>query len=70
MDSDERLKDFGNRVRNMRKAKGYSQEAFAHKVGLDRSYMGRVERGEKNVTLLKITQLKEALGVSFAELLD
>lgn len=67
---DSKLEDFGQRVRSIRKEKGLSQEQMAEKAGLDRSYMGHIERGEKNITLLKIYQIKEALQVSFAELLD
>lgn len=67
---DSKLEDFGLRVRSIRKEQGLSQEQMAEKAGLDRSYMGHIERGEKNITLLKIYQIKEALQVSFAELLD
>ena len=45
------LKAFGQAVRECRSARGFSQEGFAHYCGLDRSYMGGVERGERNVTL-------------------
>ena len=52
---------FGQTIRKIRKEKGLSQEAFADLAGLDRSYMGCIERGEKNVTLTKIFQLTDAL---------
>ena len=53
--SAKRLKAFGRKVREIRKEQGLSQEALAARAGLDRSYMGHIERGEKNVTLTKIT---------------
>ncbi|WP_347709851.1 helix-turn-helix domain-containing protein [Halomonas gemina] len=64
----EKLVAFGKRVRELRKNKGLSQDGFAVLSGIDRSYMGQVERGEKNVTLIKIYQLSEALGVEVADL--
>ena len=59
---------FGERVRHLRKKRGWSQEAFAHAAGLDRSYMGSIERGERNVSLENICLIATALGVSPAEL--
>ena len=59
---------FGERVRHLRKERGWSQEAFAHTVGLDRSYVGSVERGERNVSLENICLIAAALGVPPAEL--
>ena len=52
---------FGRRVRELRKAKGYSQEKFAMVSGLDRSYYGSVERGERNVSLDNIAAIAQAL---------
>lgn len=59
---------FGKRVRQLRTIQGYSQEEFAHQVGLDRSYMGGVERGERNVSLENIFRIARALGLPLAEL--
>lgn len=59
---------FGNRVRQLRKARGWSQEDFAHRVGLDRSYVGGVERGERNISLENICLIAETLGVAPADL--
>lgn len=59
---------FGNRVRQLRKSRGWSQENFAHRVGLDRSYMGGVERGERNVSLENICLIAKALAVPAADL--
>ena len=66
--SAKRLKAFGRKVRKIRKEQGLSQEALAARANLDRSYMGHIERGEKNVTLTKIYQVSDALGVSPKEL--
>ena len=61
---------FGQRVRQLRKVRGWSQEMFAHQVGLDRSYMGGVERGERNVSLENICLIAKALGVAPGELFE
>ncbi len=60
---------FGRRVRQLRKAKGVSQEAFAHEIKIDRSYFGSIERGERNVSLDNICLIAKGLGVAPAELL-
>jgi transcriptional regulator with XRE-family HTH domain len=52
---------FGDAIRAIRKEQGISQEAFALKCGLDRSYFGAVERGERNVSLTNILRITEAL---------
>ncbi|EUC68766.1 XRE family transcriptional regulator [Alcanivorax sp. 97CO-5] len=65
---DPRLVAFGERVRHIRKDKGLSQEALADLAGIDRSYMGHIERGDQNVTLTKIHQIADALGVSLTML--
>lgn len=61
---DQRLIAFGARVRLFRKEKGLSQEGLANLAGIDRSYMGQIERGEINLTLTKIYQISEALKLS------
>lgn len=61
---------FGRNVRALRKARGLSQEGFAHVVGLDRTYVGGIERGERNPGLKAIIQLAEALDVEVAELFE
>ena len=60
---------FGDTVRRIRLAHELSQEELAFRTGLDRSYMGGVERGENNVTLLKMRAIAEALGLSLTELM-
>ena len=62
------LKKFGTRVRALRKAKGFSQEDFALEIELDRTYMGGVERGERNLALLNIRKIAQGLGISVSEL--
>jgi transcriptional regulator with XRE-family HTH domain len=61
---------FGLRLAEIRKAKGLSQERLALESGLARSYLGGVERGQRNIALLNIYRLAEALGVSPAALLE
>lgn len=65
----EEEKRFGQVIRNLRVAKGFTQEAFADYLGIDRSYQGRIERGETSVTLHKIGLLAKALGLAEWELL-
>jgi len=59
---------FGARVRRLRNERGWSQEAFADLCGLHRTYIGSVERGEQNLSLVNIEKLAATLGVSLAEL--
>mgnify|MGYP000213688548 CR=1 FL=1 len=61
---------FGNRVRELRHIVGLSQEELADKAELDRSYVGCVERGERNVSIENICKIAVALGVSPAEFFD
>tara|TARA_R110000751_G_scaffold230848_2_gene332271 strand:+ start:902 stop:1138 length:237 start_codon:yes stop_codon:yes gene_type:complete len=65
---DEKLVIFGHKVRELRKNEGLSQEAMETLVRADRSYMGRIERGKKNIPLTKIYQISEALGIEVADL--
>ncbi len=64
------LKRFGNRVRLLRQRRGLSQEALAAKAGIHRTYMGGVERGERNISLRNILRVAAALGVHPRELFD
>ena len=61
-------REFGERVRDLRRAKGFSQEALALASGLDRTYVGSVERGERNISLINIHKIAEALGANAREL--
>ena len=60
---------FGQRVRELRQAQGLSQESFASHAGLDRTYVGGVERGERNISLRNIEVLAVALDTSISELM-
>lgn len=64
MNSGFTVQDFGRNVRSMRSAKGYSQERFAHLVDLDRTYIGGIERGERNPGLKVIIRIADALETS------
>ena len=61
---------FGLRVRELRRTQGLSQEAFADECDLDRTYIGGIERGERNVSLRNIAVIAKALGMSIAELMQ
>lgn len=60
---------FGERLIELRKAKGWSQERLSLESGVARSYLGGVERGQRNIALINICRLAEALAVSPEELL-
>ena len=59
---------FGKRVRELRTEKGLSQEGLALVCDLDRTYIGGIERGERNVSLVNIQKIASALGVTVREL--
>ena len=59
---------FGNRMRQLRLEKGWSQEELAQHVGLHRTYIGSVERGERHVSLVNIVRLADALNVELKQL--
>lgn len=65
---DDILKRFGARVRTLRLSKRYSQESFAEKCGLDRTYIGGVERGERNIALRNIEKIARAFDMTLSEL--
>lgn len=62
-------KEVGKLIRATRKNQGVSQESLAARAQLDRSYMGRIERGEVNITLKALWEISVALGVSVRELI-
>lgn len=62
------LKVIGQRIRDLRKQLGLSQEQLAEIAGLHFSYIGGIERGEKNVTILNLEKIATALGVPFFDL--
>lgn len=57
------LLEIGNNIRNIRLDKGFSQEELAFKANLHRTYIGAVERGEKNITVLNLIKIANALNV-------
>lgn len=61
-------KEFGTRVRGLRLAKGLSQEELAFRADLHRTYLGGIERGERNPALKNIAAIAKALGVTLSEL--
>ena len=62
------LLKFGLKVRDIRKERGLSQEKLAHKANLHRTYIGMIERAEKNITLLNIEKIAKALRVEIKDL--
>lgn len=68
-DADGSLKRLGEAVRAARKAQGMSQESLADAAGIDRSHMGKIERGERNVTLLNVCRIAKAIGFKTSDLL-
>ena len=59
----------GRVIRGVRKARGLSQEALADAAGIDRSHMGKIERGERNVTILNVARIATALDAQPSQLL-
>lgn len=59
---------FGARVRELRNGRGWSQEDFAHRAGLDRTYVSGIERGTRNPTLDVIHRVAKALDVPVVDL--
>jgi len=63
-------KTVGRNLRVYRLERGLSQEAFADQLGVHRTYMGGVERGERNLTLKSLEKMAEQIGVEARELLE
>jgi transcriptional regulator with XRE-family HTH domain len=61
---------FGLRVRQLRIERGLSQEQLGYDCGLHRTYVGQIERAEKNITLRNIAKIAKHLEVNIAELMD
>ncbi|MCB0514720.1 MAG: helix-turn-helix transcriptional regulator [Chitinophagales bacterium] len=62
------LIQFGNKVREIRKERGLSQEELSFKSNLHRTYIGMIERAEKNITLINIEKIANALELNISEL--
>ncbi len=61
---------FGERIRILRHERGLSQEELAYRVGIHRTYIGGIERGERNPALKNIAAIAQALGLTVSELFD
>lgn len=70
MDKPRILINFGLKVQMLRKEKGFSQEKLAELANMHRTYIGMIERGEKNITLVNIEKISDALNISVSQLLD
>jgi transcriptional regulator with XRE-family HTH domain len=66
---DEILRLFGEHLRELRLARGLTQEGLAELAGVDRNYIGQIERGERNVALVNIVRIAQALDAAPADLL-
>jgi transcriptional regulator with XRE-family HTH domain len=64
------LIDFGLKVRELRKLKNLSQEELSYKADLHRTYIGMIERAEKNITLVNIEKIATALEIEIFELFN
>jgi transcriptional regulator with XRE-family HTH domain len=62
------LRALGQRIRQLRTEQGYSQEGFADKCGVHRTFMGTIERGESNLSFQNIVKVAMTLGVSLSKL--
>ncbi|GAC1304148.1 MAG: helix-turn-helix transcriptional regulator [Mucilaginibacter sp.] len=64
------LKEFGERIKTLRTKQKISQEALSHKTGFHRTYIGMIERGERNISLVNIAVFAKVFQMSISELLD
>ena len=62
--------DLGKRIRKLREESGLSQEKFALKIGMDRTYFASVESGKRNIAIVNIKKIADGLGVSLSELFN
>jgi transcriptional regulator with XRE-family HTH domain len=67
VESEELLRRIGDTIRRLRAERGYSQESFAWATGLHRTYMGGIERGERNVGVVNLARIAEELDMSLSE---
>lgn len=63
-------KDLGNRIRELRKQTGLSQEKFALQIEMDRTYFASVEAGRRNISIRNIKKIADGFGVSLSELFE
>ncbi len=69
-DIDGRLVSIGEAIRALRAKQGMSQEELANLSGIDRGHMGRLERGERNLSILNLFRVAEGLGIKPSEILS
>jgi transcriptional regulator with XRE-family HTH domain len=67
--AEELQKSLGHVIRTRRSQRGYSQESFADEIGLHRTYIGSIERGERNVSLQNLLRIAQALGIPLSILI-
>ncbi len=63
-------KDLGNRIKELRQKTGLSQEKFALKIEMDRTYFASVEAGKRNIAIVNIKKIADGLGVSLCKLFE
>jgi transcriptional regulator with XRE-family HTH domain len=63
-------KDLGKRIRELRQQTGLSQEKFALKIGMDRTYFASVETGKRNIAILNIKKIADGLSITLSELFE
>lgn len=61
---------FGSKIKELRIAKGYSQEKFAELSDLDRTYIPGIESGKRNVSIVVVAKIAKAFQISISELMD
>lgn len=67
LEKNKHLKELGEQIRELRKIKGFSQEKLALDAEVDRSYVGGIERGERNVSFLTLTKIATCLDCDIAK---
>ncbi len=68
--SDDLLTRLGDRIRKLRKKRGWTQVVMAEKIGIDRSFLADVERGKRNISILNLDLIAKGLRVSLSQLLS
>lgn len=69
MQNNELLVKLGTRIKSLRLETGLSQEKFALKIGMDRTYFASVEAGKRNISIINISKIASGLNISISELL-
>ncbi len=64
------LKTIGNQIRIHRKSRGISQKELGRRAGLHPTYIGQIERGEKNITVISLNKISNALDISLSCLIE